>query len=89
MLALEGTVERAFASLKGRFKRLQLETYHDYCNNNYCFLHNICILDHFEDYLVDVEQDNVNDNVPGEDFNHNGQEAAAVKRLAMARRLLN
>lgn len=90
--SIRNTVERGFGLLKGRFTRLQ------YVNQTHtvttvrtilcaCILHNICILNDegvydtfYEDPLPEMEPNVCQ-------FNADQLETAAVKRLAIARRL--
>jgi hypothetical protein len=92
--SIRSTVERAFALLKGRFKRLH------FINQKHistivntivsaCILHNICILGN-DDFEEALEVDNDSCEMPGippEEFSNAGQEAAGVKRLTIARNL--
>jgi hypothetical protein len=89
--AIRCTVERAFVLLKGRFTRLQNIDQRNIKTVVHtilaaCVLHNICILnnDESEDMLVEnqVPQDIFINNLQDLD-----QEAAARKRLGIARRL--
>ena len=94
--SIRSNVERAFGVLKGRFARLR---YIDQKSIKTivvtiitaCILHNICILnnDDFECLMDDNNDDE--EEAPqlpdAEDFQHYGQEEAAHKRLAIARRI--
>lgn len=80
--SIRSTIERAFALLKGKFRKLKyLEMYNldliNYAIASACILHNLILTEEgdCDDYLDEIEDENDIENVAIEDENDQGNEA--------------